>query len=144
FDLHVLENAGMPIAKVSADTVISSYVLNAHERRHSLDSLVLTYLHRKMIAIEDLIGKGKKQISMQQVPVDKVCEYCCEALGCTMLLKEVLDKEIVSRDLSKILYELEIPLISVLAKMEQTGIYVDKKVLTDLSQEVSIEIKKLE
>ena len=144
YDLHVLENAGMPIAKVSADTIISSYVLNAHERRHSLDSLAMSYFNKKKIATDELLGKGKNQITMDQVPVEKVSEYCCEDVEYTIRIKEVLDKEITSRGLERLLNEIEIPLIQVLCRMEEAGIYVDTKELAELSERVSKEIHELE
>lgn len=144
YDLHVLENAGMPVNRVVADTILSSYLLNAHERRHSLDSLALSLFGKKKIAISDLIGKGKAQKTMDEVPVEQVSEYCCEDVVCTVQLKQALDQQIASRGLSKLLEEVELPLLSVLQKMEHTGIFVDKNVLQELSGQVLEEINRLE
>ncbi len=144
YDLHVLRRASLPLAHISGDTIISSYLLNAHQRRHSLDDLSLQYFGKKKIEITELLGKGKNQITMDQVEIEKVATYCCEDVAYTLKLKEVLDKEIHSRNLQKLLNDVEIPLINVLAKMEETGIYVDTSVLKKLSHEVSQEIARLQ
>lgn len=144
YDLHVLEGASLPIANICGDTIISSYLLNAHQRRHSLDELSMLYFGKKKIETTELLGKGKNQITMDAVEVEKVAAYCCEDVAYTVKLKEVLDKEIQDRNLSKLLYDVEIPLIKVLAKMEATGIYVDTSVLKKLSGEVATHIQELQ
>ncbi len=144
YDLHVLEHAGLGIANISGDTIISSYLLNAHQRRHSLDELSMLYFGKKKIETSDLLGKGKNQITMDQVEVEKVAHYCCEDVTYTLKLKEVLDKEISTRHLEKMLHEVELPLIRVLAKMETTGIYIDTAVLKKLSTEVGKQIEALQ
>lgn len=144
YDLHVLRNAGLEIAHVAGDTIISSYLLNAHLRRHSLDELTLQYFGKKKIEITELLGKGKAQITMDQVDIEKVSTYCCEDVAYTLRLKEVLDKEIKERHLEKLLNEVEIPLIKVLTKMEARGVYVDVSILKKLSHEVAKEIHTLQ
>lgn len=144
YDLHVLERAGMPVAHICGDTIISSYLLNAHQRRHSLDELAMLYFGKKKIEITELIGKGKSQITMDQVAIEKVAEYCAEDVIYTIKLKQVLDKEIAARHLGKLLNEVEIPLIRVLSRMETTGIYIDTQVLKKLSTEVAKEIHTLQ
>lgn len=144
YDLHILENAQMAIGSVCADTIISSYVLNAHERRHSLDTLVFNLFGIKKIATEDLLGKGKAQITMDFVPIKRISEYCCEDIACTIRLKAALDAQIASRGLEKLVNEIEVPLITILKDMEQTGIFVDKKILSALSCEVNDEISHLQ
>ncbi|MBS0633884.1 MAG: DNA polymerase I [Verrucomicrobia bacterium] len=143
YDMHVLNRAALPIAHIAGDTIISSYLLNAHQRRHSLDDLAMLYFGKKKIDISELIGKGKSQITMDQVDIEKVSTYCCEDVIYTVKLKEVLDKEIAERKLESVL-ELEIALIKVLQRMEATGIYIDKNVLRKLSQEVGKQIEALQ
>lgn len=143
FDLHILRRASLPITHIAGDTIISSYLLNAHQRRHSLDELALSYCGKKMIDIEELLGKGKNQITMDQVDIEKVSTYCCEDVIYTARLKQILDKEIQERNLLPLL-DLEIALIQVLARMEEHGIYIDTHVLKKLSQEVAKEIQNLQ
>lgn len=144
YDWHVLKNAGIDIAHISGDTIICSYLLNAHQRQHSLDELSLSYFGKRKIATSDLLGKGKSQITMDQVPIEKVSEYCCEDVECTVKLKGMLDQEITQRGLEKLLHEIEIPLITILAKMEQQGIFVDCEVLSKLSKKANQEIQRLQ
>ncbi len=144
FDLHVLQKAGLAVANVVGDTIISSYLLNAHQRRHSLFDLILSYFGKKSIDISELIGKGKNQITMDQVDIEKVSTYCCEDVSYTLKLKELLDQEISDRQLDKMLFDVEIPLIKVLAKMESTGIYIDADKLRILSSEVGKHINAIQ
>jgi len=144
YDLHVLDRAKLPIAHVSGDTIISSYLLNAHERRHSLDELAFSYFGKTKIPISDLIGKGKQLSTMDQVPLEKIAPYCCEDVVYTVKLKETLDKEIAERGLEKLLHEVELPLIQVLKKMETRGIFIDTSILKQLSKEVGKQISLLQ
>jgi len=143
YDLHVLQNAGFPIGRVSGDTIIASYLLNAHKRRHSLDALSEEYFGKKKIAISELLGKGKAQITMDQVPIEQVATYCAEDVEYTIKLKNTLDKEITTRGLQNLLHDIEIPLISVLCEMEETGIFVDSDVLKTLSEQTAHEVEAL-
>lgn len=144
YDLHVLKRAGIEIATISSDTILSSYLLNAHQRRHSLDELTAAYFGKKKIETTELLGKGKNQLHMGQVAIEKVAEYCCEDVEYTTKLKGVLDKEIESRGLKNLLDTIEIPLIKVLAKMEQRGIFLDTELLKKLSVDANKEIDALQ
>lgn len=139
YDLLVLRKANLPLNKVGFDTALASYVLEAHSHRHSLDDLSLKYFGKKKIAIKDLIGAGKKQITMAEVPIDKVGEYACEDADYTFRLKEVLSDLIQKQNLHDLYYKLELPLIPVLVDLEERGIFVEKEILETLS----IEMKKL-
>ena len=144
YDYHVLKNCDIEIATISSDTILASYLLNAHQKRHSLDELALQYFEKKKIHIQELIGKGKSQITMDKVPIDKVARYCSEDVEYTIKLKEVLDEELKKKDLFKLLHDIEVPLIKVLAKMERRGIFVDVHVLEKLSKELEKEIAHLQ
>lgn len=109
YDLHILKNCGIEIAKIGFDTILASYVLHAHERQHSLDSLSQAFFHKTKIPIEELIGKGKYAISMKNVPIDKVCHYCCEDVDYTMRLKNIFEKELAERSMTELFYRLELP-----------------------------------
>ena len=143
YDLHVLRNYGIEVKKLSFDTILASYILNAHERRHNLDHLTLTCFDKVKIPIQDLIGKGKKQISMRDVPIEKIAEYSCEDAECTVRLKKRFEVELKERHLEKILFDLELPLVPVLAQMERHGIFLDTAVLEKLLIRVTFLLKGL-
>lgn len=129
YDLHVLANYDIHIATICFDTLVASYLLNSHNRQHTLDHLLLQYFGKIKMSMTDLIGKGKHAITVQEVPLDKICEYCCEDVDYSCRLKQTLEKEIKERRLDSLLYELELPLLNVLAKMERHGIYLDQSCL---------------
>ncbi len=143
FDCQALENDGIHVKNVSFDTLLASYLLNAHQRQHSLDSLTFLYFGKQKIAISDLIGKGKSEISMDKVPIDKVCLYCCEDVDYTFRLKEILEKQLEERNLTKLLIELELPLMRVLERMERHGIYLDCDELAKFAKELNHQINHL-
>lgn len=136
YDMHVLQNHGITLAKISFDTILASYLLNSHSRQHSIDFLSLELFGKVKISIQELIGKGKNQINMRDVPIDKVCTYCCEDVDYTMRLKELLAPQLEERRLNALFYKIELPLLSVLAKMERSGIYVATPYLQHLSAEL--------
>ncbi|MFI0434373.1 MAG: DNA polymerase I [Parachlamydiaceae bacterium] len=141
YDYHVLLNYDITISAICFDTMLASYVLNSHSRQHSLDHLSLELFGKTKIPIQELIGKGKNQISMRQVSIDKVCHYCCEDVDYTIRLKEILESQIEKRGLSALFYNIELPLLKVLAGMERRGIYVDTGYLQQLSVELGKEIE---
>lgn len=144
YDYQILLNYGIKIGRISFDTILASYLLNAGSRQHSLDTLSLEIFGKIKIPTENLIGKGKKQITMKEVPLEKICEYCCEDVDYTIRLKENLEKKIQQRHLTALLQDLEIPLIPVLATMERHGIYLDVPCLHTLGKHIAQEIHRLE
>jgi len=144
YDLHVLHNHGMPLHKIGFDTILASYLLQPQNRRHNLDDLALEKFRRVKIPLESLIGKGKSQITMREVPVEKVKEYCCEDIDYTARLKEFFEEELETRKLEKVFHEIELPLLPILAKMEQEGIYLDAEKLADIGAEQLRALQKLE
>lgn len=144
YDLHVLANAGIHVSCIGFDTLIASYLTSPHIQRHGLDQLALTHFSHIKISIEDLIGKGKNQKSMDQVPIDKICEYCCEDVDYTLRLKEKLALPLEKEGLFPLFTDIEIPLIPVLMRMERKGIYIDTEVLKTMSKEVARDLLHLE
>ncbi len=143
YDYHVLLNYGIKITNICFDTMLASYLLNSHSRQHSLDYLSLDLFGKVKISIQDLIGKGKNQISMRDVALNKICTYCCEDVDYTVRLKEALAPQLEERGLNKLFYELELPLLPVLALMERHGIFVDVDYLKRLSVELGKEIANI-
>lgn len=144
YDYQVLANYDIKIAHIAFDTILASYLLNSHSRQHSLDYLSLNLFDKVKISIQELIGKGKKQRCMSEVPLKQVCEYCCEDVDYTIRLKNKLQPQLEERGLASLFYDLELPLIPILAQMERYGIYVDVLLLQGLSAEIMQEIKNLE
>lgn len=144
YDLHVLINEGFLLPRICFDTILASYLLNPHSSRHGLDHLALTYFHKVKISIEELIGKGKNQISMADVPLDKITTYCCEDADYTTRLKKLFAPQIKEENLQEVLQDIELPLIPVLLAMERRGIFVDVTLLQKLSEELKSKIGVLE
>jgi DNA polymerase-1 len=144
YDLHLLANIGIEVRTLCFDTILASYILNSASRRHSLDHLSLQYFGKVKIPIKDLIGTGKKEITMDQVPLEKVCTYCCEDVDYTLRLKNILFKQLKKRELESLLFDLELPLMRVLFKMEREGMFLDIKVMEDLSKEVNRDLSVTE
>lgn len=144
YDLHVLRHHGIHIRTISFDTMLASYLLSPHKPRHGLDELSLEKFGKVKISITDLIGKGKKQISMKSVPIDKVSVYCCEDVDYTFRLKDLFQKEIQENNLVSVLEKIELPLIPVLMEMEEHGVYLDTSKIKEMSHELADQIAHLQ
>ena len=140
YDLHVLANLDIPIQHICFDTMLASYVLEPQVRRHNLDDLSLEKCKHAKIPIEKLIGKGKNQKSMQDVPVDEVREYCCEDIDYTTRLKQLFEEELKTKNLDHVFRDIELPLLPILAGMERTGIYLDTEALHGIGKTLSHEL----
>lgn len=125
YDYHILGGLGIELKPICFDTILASYLLDPQNRRHNLDELALTHCHKTKIPIESLIGKGKQEISMQDVPIEKVKEYCCEDVDYTARIKTIFEKELKETELTSVFTDIELPLLPILAKMERAGIYLD-------------------
>lgn len=143
YDYHILQNLQLPIHKISFDTLLASYLLDPQNRKHNLDDLTLEKFNKIKIPIESLIGKGKKEISMRDVPIDKVKEYCCEDIDYTTRLKLLFEEELKKRKLDPILFDIELPLLPVLADMERTGIYLDVEELKKEGEQLVRDLTKV-
>ncbi len=136
YDLHVMANEGICLEKIASDTMIASYLLSPQSGRHSLDQLSLEKFGKVKIPIENLIGKGQKQISMDQVPLPDIGEYACEDADYTYRLHVLLSEELKKNELLSILQTIELPLLPILFNMERRGIRIDRLVLQDLSKDL--------
>ena len=145
YDAVVLRNYDVALQGVAFDTMVAAFVLDSERRRYKLDDLAATMLGCRMQPISDLIGKGKKQITMDLVPVDAVCHYAAEDADVTWRLGELLEKQLAAQPELKRLYEtIELPLIAVLTDMEFTGIGFDGSVLRAMSGWLADQIADLE
>jgi len=136
YEKIILKNYGIELRGIEFDTMIASYLLSPSQPGHSLGDISLEYLGHKMTEISALIGKGKKAITMDEVDIDRVCRYACEDSDITLRLKNILKKELVSKNLIELFNEIEIPLVSVLSEMEFNGVVIDTALIEDMSNEV--------
>ncbi|MDZ7377418.1 MAG: DNA polymerase I, partial [candidate division KSB1 bacterium] len=143
YDLLVLSRAGIEVRGVDFDTMIASYVVNPSLRQHNLDALALTYFNYQKIPTKDLIGAGKKQITMAEVPIEEVSRYACEDADYTQRLRLVLEPMLIKYDLKKLFDEVEMPLVHVLMEMERAGVSLDVPLLEKMSRELSQRLDEL-
>ena len=144
YDILMVRNYNIKVQGPLFDTMIAHYLINP-ETRHGMDYLAETYLKYRTVSIEELIGpKGKKQGSMRDVDVAIAGKYACEDADITLRLKYLLEKELKENELDKLFYEVECPLIYVLADMEWTGARLDLEALKTLSIDLTEELQGLE
>lgn len=144
YDLEILANYNIKVKGKLFDTMIAHYLINP-DMRHGMDILAETYLKYSPVAIETLIGKkGKGQKSMRDVEIELIKEYAVEDADITLQLKEIFAPMLDETDTKRLFEEIEIPLMPVLAAMEQEGINLDTAYLKELAAELSSDIKRLE
>lgn len=145
YDRNVLANYDIHLNGVAFDTMLESYVLNSIATKHDMDSLAQTYLGVDTIHFEDIAGKGAKQLTFNQIPLDKAAPYAAEDADITLQLHHAIWKKLgAETELAKVFKEIELPLASVLAKMEQFGVLIDSQKLAQQSQNLASRILELE
>jgi DNA polymerase-1 len=145
YDMNVLSLYGIMVRGVAYDTMLESYVFNSTGSRHDMDSLALKYLGRKTTHYEDIAGKGAKQISFSQVSIEDASHYAAEDADITLQLHLHLWPRLEQEPaLASVLQDIEVPLIPVLARMEQTGVLIDGEELQRQSRELAETMVKLE
>ena len=144
YDIKVLAKYNVEVKGKLFDTMLAHYLINP-DMRHNMDVLAETYLNYTPISIETLIGKkGKNQLSMRDVPLEKQTEYAVEDADITLQLKEHFQNELGEANTQKLFNDIEIPLLRVLAAMELEGINLDEKFLNSLSEALNNDIATLE
>lgn len=145
YDANVLANHGITLRGIREDTMLESYVLDAAGSRHDLDTLALKYLGQRTIHFEDIAGKGVKQLTFNQVPIEQAAPYAAEDAEVTLRLHQQLAKKLSEEHALSALYrELEIPLVPVLSRIERNGALVCRNTLASHSQELGKRILSLE
>jgi DNA polymerase-1 len=137
FDLLALHRYGTAVRSISFDTMVASYVLRA-DGQHDLDSLAQEYLDYKMISYSELVGTGKERVVIREVPVEKVAEYSAQDADITLRLHDVLKHKLQDSRMLRLCEDVEFPLLSVLAEMEQTGVALDTKFLNTMGKELEL------
>ena len=145
YDANVLANHGITLRGIHDDTMLESYVLDAAGSRHDLDTLTLKYLGQRTIHFEDIAGKGSKQLTFNQVPIEQAAPYAAEDAEVTLRLHQLLSEKLEQEAaLAKLYRDLEIPLVSVLSRIERNGALVCRDTLAAHSQELGERILALE
>ena len=144
YDLLVLRRAGVPLRGLDFDTMLASYVLDPGRRSHGLDMLALEFLERRTTSYQELTGKGRDAITFDLVPIDAAREYSCEDADVTLQLRQRFEPMVESLGVGKLLREIEVPLIDVLADMEWTGIRIDRAWFAKLKVRFQADRQKVE
>ncbi|NQZ32961.1 MAG: DNA polymerase I [Oceanospirillaceae bacterium] len=145
FDMNVLARYDIALQGVEFDTMLESYILNSVATRHDMDSLAKKYLGVKTTKFEELAGKGKKQLTFNQIDIELAGPYAAEDADITLRLHHAIgDKLKAIESLNKVFHEIEKPLIPVLAKIEQNGAYVDATMLAQQSLDIQTRLLELE
>lgn len=144
YDLGVLKNYGMTIEAHAKDTMLESYLLNSTSNRHDMDTLALMYLGRRTISFEDIAGKGKKQLTFNEIDIEQASTYAAEDADITLQLDQHMWPKLKRTDnCEQIFKDIEMPLMRVLSKMERTGVLIDSEMLGQQSRKMAIRIDEL-
>ncbi len=153
YDINILANCalggdpaqGIQMRGVTYDTMLESYVLDSTATRHDMDSLALKYLDHSTIAFEDIAGKGAKQLTFNQIPLEKAGPYAAEDADITLRLHHALQERLAKTpSVQPVLMDIEMPLVPVLAKIERQGALVDAELLKVQSGELGVKMAELE
>ena len=143
YDMLILRRYGIELKNIVFDTMVAAFLIQPDSRSYKLDKLSQQYLNYRMQPIEDLIGKGKNQIGMDEVPIDKVTFYAAEDADVALQLVPVFSEKLKEDKTEDVFNNIEMPLISVLMQMEQNGVYIDIDFLKNMSRELSKKIEAL-
>ena len=144
YDLEVLRNYDIELKGKMWDTMIAHYLIQP-ELRHNMDYMAEIYLNYQTIHIDELIGpKGKNQKSMRDLPPSQVYEYACEDADITLQLKNKLEPELKKYDCEQLFYDIEMPLMPVLAEMEMNGVCLDTESLSETSRILTNRMNEIE
>ncbi len=147
YDAEVLENYGIELKGIAFDTMLESYVLNsvAGMGRHDMDSLADRHLNHKTVSFEEIAGKGKKQLTFNQIALEEAANYAAEDADVTLLLHQALYPQLEAEPkLSHIFHNIEMPLVPVLVRMERKGVLIDANVLAAQSKVITARLAELE
>ncbi|VEJ09597.1 DNA polymerase I [Actinobacillus delphinicola] len=144
YDAHIFERSGIQLKGIAFDTMLEAYALDS-TGKHNLDDLAKEYLNYQTITFEEIAGKGKKQLTFNQIPVETATEYAAEDADITMRLHLFLNEQLKKDPKIEALYsELELPLLPILQKMESTGVLIDSDALFLQSTEIESNLQQLE
>ncbi|MCY9826687.1 DNA polymerase I [Vibrio chagasii] len=145
YDMSVLARYSIEMKGIKHDTMLASYVFNSVGGKHDMDSLALRFLQHSCISFEQIAGKGKKQLTFNQIELGEASPYAAEDADVTLRLHNRLMENIEQDEKLKAIYEeIEVPLIPVMSRIERTGVFVDDMLLGAQSQEIAVRLDELE
>lgn len=145
FDKGVMARCGIDLRGIAFDTMLESYVIDSVAGRHDMDSLSERYLQHKTITFEEIAGKGKKQLTFDQIPLAQASVYAAEDADVTLRLHETLWAKLEpQQELRKVFQNIDMPLVPVLSRIERTGVLIDTTILAEHSQELTQRLAELE
>lgn len=145
FDRGIMENEGIALNGIYFDTMLESYVLNSVSNRHDMDTLADKHLNHKTTTFEEIAGKGKGQLTFNQIEVEQATLYAAEDADITLLLHQALYPQIDEvASLKHVYRDIEMPLVPVLSRMERKGVLIDAQVLANQSQEITQRLAEIE
>lgn len=145
YDMSVLARYGIEMKGIKHDTMLASYVFNSVGGKHDMDSLALRFLQHSCISFEQIAGKGKKQLTFNQIELGEASPYAAEDADVTLRLHNRLMQNIEQDEKLKAIYEeIEVPLIPVMSRIERTGVFIDDMLLGAQSQEIAVRLDELE
>lgn len=145
YDKSVLARYNIVLAGIRFDTMLESYVLNSVAARHDMDSLALKYLGYKTVSFEDIAGKGAKQLTFNQIELEKAAHYAAEDADITLRLHQTLWPQLKQHPgLVTVLQDIEMPLVDILSRIERHGVLIDAKLLATQSEQLAARIAELE
>lgn len=145
YDSHILANYDIALRGIARDTMLESYVLNSTGSRHDMDSLAQKYLGESTVKFEDIAGKGAKQLTFNQIELDKAGPYAAEDADITLRLHQELSARLQKEpSLEQVLDDIEMPLLPVLVRIERNGTYIDAAMLNRQSGELEQKMRELE
>ncbi|MGR5178750.1 DNA polymerase I [Vibrio parahaemolyticus] len=145
YDASVIARYGIELKGIKFDTMLASYVYNSVGGKHDMDSLALRFLQHSCISFEQIAGKGKSQLTFNQIELDQASPYAAEDADVTLRLHQRLNAELEKNPvLNRVYQEIEVPLVPVLSRIERTGVLIDDMLLGAQSQEIAVRLDELE
>ncbi len=145
FDMSILARYDIELRGIRHDTMLESYVLDSTGGKHDMDSLALRFLQHSCVSFEQIAGKGKNQLTFNQIHLDEAGEYAAEDADVTLLLHQAIYPRLSEHPgMARVYQEIEVPLVPVLSRMERTGVLIDDMKLNAQSQEITMRLDQLE
>ncbi|MCL1140490.1 DNA polymerase I [Shewanella pneumatophori] len=145
YDISIFANAGITLRGVQFDTMLESYVFNSVASKHNMDDLALKYLGHKNISFEEIAGKGAKQLTFNQIPLETAAPYAAEDADITLRLHQHLWARLEKQtELAGVFSDIELPLVNILSDIERQGVLIDSMLLGQQSEELARKIDELE
>lgn len=143
YEIVVFRNHGITLKGIYLDTMIASYLLNPIKPNHNLEDIALEYLDYKILTYKEVVGKGKREVGFEKIPIDTATKYSCEDSDITLRLKEVLSPLIAEKGLKSLFYDVEMPLVEVLAEIEMNGFKIDKELFYEMSKALDAQLNSI-